>query len=71
MIQVLFNYGGKPTQEKRIPAGVYEEDDEALLGLADYLVEMGIAIRLGGGNRPGRKSTRLAPSGEKGKEDES
>lgn len=43
-IEVLHNYGGRNTNERRIPPGVYEADDERLFGLADYLVENGHAV---------------------------
>lgn len=68
MIQVLFNYGGRPTEEKRIPAGLYERGDEALMGLEDYLLDQGIAQEIGafGRPRPTKSSTRLAPA-SKGK----
>lgn len=68
MIQVLFNYGGRPTEEKRIPEGFYERGDETLMGLEDYLIENGIAVEIGafGRPRPSKSSTRLAPA-SKGK----
>lgn len=68
MIQVLMNYGGRLTEEKRIEPGVYDEGDPALFGLDDYLVKMGVA-QVVGGSRPGRKSTRLAPKDDEKTED--
>lgn len=38
-IKLLLNYGGWNTNERRILPGVYDSDDPALFGLADYLVE--------------------------------
>lgn len=38
MIQILKGYRGRLTGEQFIPPGVYREDDDALFGLADYLV---------------------------------
>jgi len=46
MIEVLINYGGAPTEGRRILPGVYAEDDAALFGLAEYLVANGHAVRL-------------------------
>lgn len=46
MIEVLINYGGAPTEGRRILPGVYADDDAALFGLADYLVANGHAVRL-------------------------
>lgn len=43
-IQLLRNYGGRRTNEARIPPGVYYENDPLLCGLADYLVENGHAV---------------------------
>lgn len=38
-VRVLENYGGALTSEQRILPGVYAEDDPALFGLAEYLVD--------------------------------
>jgi hypothetical protein len=43
-IKVLYNYGGRPSNMRRIEPGVYAKDDPALFGLADYLVENGHAV---------------------------
>lgn len=43
-IMMLKNYGGSLTGEKRILGGVYDSEDPALFGLADYLVENGHAV---------------------------
>lgn len=43
-VQVLHNYGGARTQERRILAGTYEHDDERLFGLAAYLIANGHAL---------------------------
>ena len=48
MIRVFNNYGGRRTHEQRIPAGDYSEDDPRLFGLADYLIENGHAVQVGG-----------------------
>ena len=45
-IQVLHNYGGRLTQERRILPGVYEENDPRIFGLAHYLVQNGHAIAI-------------------------
>ncbi len=46
-IQVLHNYGGRLTHERRILPGVYADDDPRIFGLAQYLVDNGHAIALG------------------------
>ncbi len=43
-IQLLHNYGGRRTNEQRIPPGVYDASDERLFGLAQYLVENDHAV---------------------------
>lgn len=45
-IQVLHNYGGRLTQERRILPGVYEENDPRIFGLAHHLVQNGHAIAI-------------------------
>lgn len=45
-VQVLHNYGGAPTGEQRILPGLYDENDPALFGVGDYLVESGHAVRI-------------------------
>lgn len=47
MIDLKRNYRGKPSGERVISAGVYDETHPALLGLADYLVSIGVADRVG------------------------
>jgi len=47
-IHVLRNYGGSKTGEQRIAAGDYSDDDPRLFGLADYLIENGHAVQVGG-----------------------
>jgi hypothetical protein len=47
-IRVLNNFGGKVTNERRILPGDYDADDEAIMGLADYLVSEGVAIEIAG-----------------------
>lgn len=42
-IEVLKNFGGVLTNEKRILPGVYDSSDPRLFGVADYLVEHGHA----------------------------
>lgn len=46
MIEVLINYGGRPTGGLRIEPGIYADDDPALFGLADYLIRNGHAIHV-------------------------
>lgn len=46
-INVLHNYGGWNTQERRILPGVYDSEDAALFGLAQYLVDNGHAVIAG------------------------
>jgi hypothetical protein len=46
-IEVLTNYGGKNTRERRILPGVYEDGDERLFGLSQYLVTHGFARVIG------------------------
>ncbi len=43
-IEVLENYGGQRTQERRVLPGVYNVDDPALFGVGEYLLEVGKAI---------------------------
>lgn len=43
-IEVLHDYGGQPTQGRRILPGKYDYDDPALFGLAGYLVNNGHAV---------------------------
>lgn len=47
-VQVLRLYQGRRTNEQPIQPGLYESDDPALYGLADYLVENGHAILVTG-----------------------
>lgn len=42
-IQVLINFGGVETGEKRILPGIYHHNDPSLLGLSGYLVKGGWA----------------------------
>lgn len=42
-IQVLHNYGGVPSSGRRILPGVYDANDAALFGLAQYLLDNGHA----------------------------
>lgn len=51
MIRVLHNFGGAVTNEKRILPGVYEDDDERLFGVGEYLITNGHAERLSFGER--------------------
>jgi hypothetical protein len=46
MIEVKQNYGGRLTKEQRIAPGIYTDDDPALFGIADYLVNSGYAVRI-------------------------
>lgn len=46
-INLLGNYGGQRTGEKRILPGEYDSEDPAIFGLADYLVENGHAVVIG------------------------
>lgn len=43
-IEVLENYGGQRTQERRVLPGVYDVDDPALFGVGEYLLEVGKAV---------------------------
>jgi hypothetical protein len=43
MIEVLINFGGRLTNERRILPGVYEIGDSRLFGLENYLVDNGFA----------------------------
>lgn len=70
MIEVLHNYGGKATNEKRIKPGVYDDDDEALFGLADYLVENGHAKRLTARDRLVHVVQDVLTGGEAGADEE-
>jgi len=45
-VQVLEDYGGRRTGEVRIQPGVYDVDDPALFGLADYLIANGKARKV-------------------------
>jgi len=45
-IRVRYNYRGKPSQERVIEAGDYEDSDPRLFGLAQYLVKNGHAVIL-------------------------
>jgi len=47
-INVLHNYGGRLTGEKRIEPGIYQDHDDALFGLAAYLVVNGHAVMVDG-----------------------
>jgi hypothetical protein len=42
-IRVLENYGGRDTREYRILPGVYEENDPALMGVTQTLLDLGKA----------------------------
>jgi hypothetical protein len=57
-IRVLRDFGGKETNEQRILPGDYAFDDEAILGLGDFLLSEGIAVEL--------KSTEDEPAKSKG-----
>lgn len=46
MIKVLHTYSGRLTNKQKIFADIYAENDPALFGIADYLVENGHALRL-------------------------
>ena len=46
MIEVLTNFGGRLTKERRIVPGVYADNDPRLFGLAAYLIEHKFAVRL-------------------------
>lgn len=43
-IQVTRDFAGRLTKERRILPGVYDSEDPALMGLADYLAENGFAV---------------------------
>jgi e3 binding domain. len=45
-IQVLRDFAGKLTNERRIYPGVYFLDDEALYGVGQYLIDNGFALEL-------------------------
>ena len=45
-IELLHDYAGYNTRERRIQPGIYEADDPALFGLAVYLCEHGHAVWL-------------------------
>ncbi len=47
IIRLLHDYGGERTNERRIQPGDYDEHDERLFGLADYLIENGHAVEMG------------------------
>ncbi len=47
-IELLHNYGGEPTNFKRILPGEYDVDDEEIMGLAEYLVKNGHAKYING-----------------------
>lgn len=47
-IQLKRAFSGRLTNEAWIQAGVYAPDDPALMGLAEYLVENGHAVIVGG-----------------------
>lgn len=47
MITVLRNYGSAATDFQRIEPGDYAEDDPRLYGQADYLIENGVAVKVG------------------------
>jgi len=44
IINVLINYGGTNTQERRIKPGLYAIDDPALYGVGAYLLTTGQAV---------------------------
>jgi len=50
-IRVLDGYQGRPSNERFIPAGVYDDNDPALHGAAAYLLANGFAETVG--NFPG------------------
>jgi len=43
-IHLRYYYRGKPSNDRLIPAGIYDENDPALFGLANYLVQNGHAV---------------------------
>lgn len=43
-IQLLHDFAGRLTGEKRIFPGVYDADDPTIMGLAEYLVQNGHAV---------------------------
>lgn len=45
-IRVLNYYQGKASKERPILAGTYAHDDPKLWGIADYLLEMGFAVKV-------------------------
>ena len=47
MITVLRNYGSAATDFQRIEPGDYAENDPRLYGQADYLIENGVAVKVG------------------------
>lgn len=51
-IEVLVNFGGVETGEKRILPGMYEHTDPRLFGCAEILVEMGNARLLSNNGQP-------------------
>lgn len=44
VINLLHDYGGRRTNELRIPPGLYKIDDPRLMGLGQYLVDSGHAV---------------------------
>jgi hypothetical protein len=46
-IQVLRDYAGRLTNERRIQPGVYELDADELFGVGQYLLDNGFAVALG------------------------
>ena len=46
-IHVLHDWGGVPSNFQRIAPGEYSFGDPALLGLEDYLITNGHAVRIG------------------------
>jgi hypothetical protein len=45
-ILVRWGYRGAPSGERYIPPGEYDENDESLFGLADYLLANGHAVAM-------------------------
>jgi hypothetical protein len=43
-IKLSRSYQGRRTNEQRIPAGVYDDNDPALMALGNYLVKNGHAV---------------------------
>lgn len=51
-IRVIHFYRGAPSGGRAIPGGEYSEDDPALFGLAEYLVQNGHAVWVGTASAP-------------------